>query len=268
MHQGVVQLRIDDLDVDRCKPEFIQGIIDQLEAIGIDWDFGPKSLSEHQNKFSQPLKFDGYLSTLESRLQKGERIFSCECTRKMLSQSGESGPYPGNCRDKGIPLAQDGVSWRILLHTDTITNFEDHTYGRYEVDLAKVSGDYIVRRKDGIPAYHLVSLIEDLEGSIDLIVRGEDLLESTATQLDLAKRLGIDSFGQSRFLHHPVLVRPDGTKLSKSRNDPALSPSELAKPSTRKQLFAEYLRWAGLGMRAQPNTANEILELVLKSSAE
>ena len=104
------------------------------------------------------------------------------------------------------------------------------------------------------------------------MIRGEDLLESTATQLDLAKRLNLEQFGKARFLQHSLLSDEKGQKLSKSRGSFALLAKDLAEDSTRKRVFTEYLKWAGLKMRAQsknqpkaqPETANEILELFLE----
>jgi glutamyl/glutaminyl-tRNA synthetase len=144
------------------------------------------------------------------------QVFACTCSRKQIAAESPDGQYPGTCLLKDIPLDTPGASWRLMTMPGTIVRFTDRLAGDYTADLYEVARHFIVRRKEGIPAYHIASLTDDVDFGINLIVRGADLLESTASQLYLAHILQWQSFEEVRFIHHPLLNDGTGTKLSKS----------------------------------------------------
>lgn len=267
-NSGSVQLRIDDLDLGRSRPEFVEGIIEQLYALGIDWDLGPKDLESHQLEFSQPHRFTDYLERLRGMIEFHKIVYACKCSRKDWNPNGERIVYPGSCRTAGLEIEDTSLAWRLRTDSDSSSVcFSDLNQGEILFNLKNTVGDFIVKRKDQIPAYHLVSVLEDDANGIDFVVRGLDLTESTATQIFLSRKLGL-SFEHNRFLHHPLIVDRDGKKLNKSDGAKHLSPKELHSNSVRTKLFKEFKEWAGLGMRTTPSTATEMKDLILECSTE
>lgn len=211
---GVLKLRIDDLDGDRCRPEYIEDIFRQLDWLGLDWDEGPSGPDDFNRHHSQRLRMERYREVLEG-LRQGARLFTCTCSRKEIQRRSPNGLYPGTCRHL---THRSGASHavRIRVEPEAVLNVASQT-----VDLCRELGDFVVWRRDDRPAYQLASLADDLDDRINLIVRGEDLRISTGAQLFLAAKLGWEQFARARFIHHPLLFGPDGRKLSKS--DEALS---------------------------------------------
>jgi glutamyl-tRNA synthetase len=213
---GALKLRIDDLDGDRCKPEYIEDIFRQLDWLGLDWDEGPSGPDDFTRRYSQRLRMERYRGVLEGLRQRA-RLFACTCSRKEIQRRSPSGLYPGTCRHlshrSGAPHAL-----RILVEPEAVLEVASQT-----LDLSRELGDFVVWRRDERPAYQLASLVDDLDDRINLIVRGEDLRVSTAAQLYLAAKLGRDEFARARFIHHPLLFGPDGRKLSKSDDALALA---------------------------------------------
>lgn len=181
-------LRIDDLDADRKKPEYVQDIFDTLEWLKLDWDGSPVFQSAESQKLA-------YVNLLH-RLRERDLLFACQKSRRDLEPFG--GNYPVEFRAQNLHLDTPDVAWRIK----TPPHFP--------------LPDFVVRRRDGIPAYQVASLANDLQFGITHIVRGADLEASTAAQYHLAEVLSEDSFLNVRFLHHPLLLNKDGEKLSKS----------------------------------------------------
>jgi len=213
--KGTLRLRIDDLDAPRIRPEYLEDIFDTLKWLGISYAEGPEDCFAQQQRFSQQLRLDRYHDTLQQLVATGQ-VFACTCSRKQIAAESPDGQYPGTCLLKNIPLNTAGASWRLMTMPGTIVRFTDRLAGDYTADLYEVARHFIVRRKEGIPAYHIASLTDDVDFGINLIVRGADLLESTASQLYLAHILQWQSFKEIRFIHHPLLNDGTGTKLSKS----------------------------------------------------
>lgn len=211
---GVLKLRIDDLDGDRCRPEYIEDIFRQLDWLGLDWDEGPSGPDDFNRHHSQRLRMERYREVLEN-LRECAPLFACTCSRKEILQRSPSGLYPGTCRHLSH---RSGASHalRILVEPESVLEVACQT-----LDLSRELGDFVVWRRDDRPAYQLASLVDDLDDAINLIVRGDDLRVSSAAQLYLAAKLGRDEFSRARFIHHPLLFGPAGRKLSKS--DDALS---------------------------------------------
>jgi glutamyl/glutaminyl-tRNA synthetase len=190
---GTVSLRIDDMDANRSKPEYIQDIFESLEWLKLDYEFGPKSADDFIQNFSQQKRIEHYRQSLRKL-----DTYACNCSRKEIQELSTDGLYPKTCLNKNLTYEKDKTSLRIKA-----------------VDGVPL-GDFIIWRKDDLPSYQLVSLIEDSEANIDLIVRGEDLLNSTDAQIFLANQLSLSNFTEVKFVHHKLLVDSTGAKLSKS----------------------------------------------------
>ncbi|HVW63071.1 MAG TPA: glutamate--tRNA ligase family protein [Puia sp.] len=211
-----VLLRIDDLDRERVEERYVQDIFETLEFLGVPWDEGPRDVRDFGAKWSQIHRMKMYEDALQD-LRAAGILFACTCSRGQIARESADGIYPGTCRDKGISLDAQDVSWRI--RTDMLQELVVHGSGgevvRTQLDVTMQ--DFVVRKKDGYPAYQLTSILDDLYFGVDLIVRGQDLWPSTLAQLYLASFLpGGADFKKTRFYHHELLKDKDGGKLSKS----------------------------------------------------
>ena len=219
---GRMVLRIEDLDPRTQRPEVAAQLICDLAWLGLDWDEGPLYQHEHGEAYARAL------ASLASR----ELLYPCFCTRRELHAA--SAPhasdgtyvYPGTCRrlsreERAARLAEGKPHGLRLLVPDAesanaIIEFEDEVYGPQRQDLVREVGDILVERSDGVVAYQLACVVDDgLEG-VSLVVRGRDLLASCARQIYLQRLLG---FPEPRYLHIPMLVAPDGRRLSKRERD-------------------------------------------------
>jgi glutamyl/glutaminyl-tRNA synthetase len=218
---GHVALRIDDLDSTRFRPEYVQDIFDTLYFMGINYDEGPTRLDDFTQHHSQQNKTPQY-QVLIDRLACKQLVYACTCSRSQILASSPTGMYMRHCLEKQIPLYTHEAAWRVLVPEKETVIVKDMLLGDVEVLVGKAIPDFVLRRKDGIPAYQIASLADDLAMGINFIVRGKDLLESTAAQLFLAQRLGETEFVNVQFLHHPLLLNPQGYKLSKSKGDTSI----------------------------------------------
>ncbi len=198
-------LRIDDLDQTRCVPGMAGHIMRTLEAFGMHWDGRPAWQSRNQAAYQAALE----------RLRRDGRLYHCRCSRRQVAaaatRSGPEGPiYPGTCR--GLDLGPGpGRATRIRVD-DTPIRFEDGLFGPQTQNLSEWVGDFVVHRADGYFAYQLAVVVDDHLAGINQVVRGADLLASTARQLWLHDLLGQP---RPRHLHVPLVLGPDGKKLSK-----------------------------------------------------
>ena len=214
-------LRIDDLDSKRVRFDHIHDVFVSLEWLGVSWSKGPANEVELSDYWSQSHRIDCYNELILQLLNEGH-LYPCRCSRKEIEDRGGLGSLEHKCRDKSVDPSQSDVSWRIKLPENCVIEISDESRGTLNVDLNLEMPDFVIRRRDGIPSYQVASLADDLHFGIDLIVRGEDLLESTAAQLYLAKILEKSAFGSSTFIHHPLIMAFDGGKLSKSEGADAL----------------------------------------------
>lgn len=202
-HRGQWLLRIEDIDTPRVVAGADTIIKQQLQALGMQWDAPPEwqsqRLSLYQSAFEQ--------------LQAHGHVYGCACTRRMLV----GGPYPGTCRS-GLEPGQSPRAWRLRVPGGTET-FIDRWYGAQSQDVSREVGDFILRRADGLWAYQFVVVVDDGLQRITDVVRGADLLGSTARQRMLARLLG---YTPPRAMHIPLLCDPQGRKLSKQNHAPAL----------------------------------------------
>ncbi|WP_298707381.1 glutamate--tRNA ligase family protein [Chitinophaga sp.] len=212
-----ILLRIDDLDRDRLRPEYVADIFDTLEFMDIPWHQGPRSPDDFYTHWSQSLRTESYNSLLNS-LREGSHVFACDCSRSQLL----NGIYPGTCRHKNIPLDQPGVAWRLKTNPDARIAIRSLGPAIPPMSLPPSMYDFVVRKKNGDPAYQLASVADDLHFGITHAVRGNDLLPSSLGQLYLASLLPPNGFADTIFWHHPLLEGPSGHKLSKSAGDTSI----------------------------------------------
>jgi glutamyl/glutaminyl-tRNA synthetase len=208
-HGAKILLRIDDLDRARVSPEYLTDIFDTLRFLEIPWDEGPQDVADFEARFSQIHRMHLYNDALE-QLAAGGFVFSCICSRKQLNEAGEC-----SCFEKQIPLNTPDASWRLYTG-DALLKIKSYNGAMIHTQLPAEMENFIVRKKDGFPAYQLTSVIDDLFYGVDLIVRGEDLWPSTLAQIQLAKLLNKPAFNEVVFYHNPLLLEPSGEKLSKS----------------------------------------------------
>lgn len=202
-HKGQWRIRIDDLDMPRVVPGAAETILRQLEACALHWD-GPITYQSQHG--------DAYRAAFEA-LRANGRLYPCGCTRKDLADAPRaidgSRHYPGTCRN-GLPEGKTARAWRYRTE-ETIT-FTDAIQGTLRENLPRDLGDFIVWRADGIPAYQLAVVVDDALLGVTHVVRGADLLGSTARQIALARALDLPV---PQYAHVPVALAPNGQKLSK-----------------------------------------------------
>lgn len=207
-------LRIDDLDADRSRPEYLEDIFTSLAWLGISWDEGPTDPGDHQHKWSQTHRIDRYLGIAEQLMRAGH-LYACTCSRRQHRDLTEGGRVC-TCRAADLPFDGRDATWRLYVPPATRVHVPEMFGAGVKIDLAGEMGDVVLRQRDGRPAYQLASLADDVDRGISIIVRGEDLLPSTACQLHIAGLLGLDLFSNARFVHHPLVRDAAGAKLSKS----------------------------------------------------
>lgn len=256
-HARIV-LRIDDLDRQRAQPEYIQDIFDTLDFLEIPWHEGPRDLQEFEQQYSQVHRMDLYNEALMKLRDQGA-LFACDCSRTKIQQADAAGGYTGHCRERGLSPDAPETSWRLRT-TDSIPLVVNTLAEPITALLPREQQDFIVRKKDGFPAYQLASLIDDRYFDIDLVVRGTDLWPSTLAQLYLANVLGMDRFAGCTFHHHALLAAPGGKKLSKSAG--ATSVQYLRKAGkTPAEIYTLLAQQAGVGehVRTWKELGNRVL---------
>ncbi len=206
---GRVVLRIEDHDRTRSRPEFETQILEDLEWLGCVADVQAPRQSERGPRYAEAL----------GRLGDAGLVYPCACSRKSIaeivgSNEGEA-RYPGTCRGLEIDGAIHAAR-RILLASERVT-FTDLRLGPVEQVPADVSGDILARDRHGHWTYQFAVVVDDLDQGIDLVIRGEDILASTGRQIQIGRLLGRGI--PPSYLHHPLILRPDGIKLSKANRD-------------------------------------------------
>lgn len=246
--QGIVALRIDDLDNARFRPEYLHDIFDTLHFMGLDYDEGPRNPKDFQENYSQLLRLPAYQEQLDKLVQQG-MVYACPCSRSQINALSPQGLYPLTCRHAQLPLNTPNAAWRVRIPEGTVIRFEDQLLGTCTLPLALDMPDFVVRRKDAIPAYQIASIADDLAMGVNLIVRGEDLLLSTAAQLYLAQHTGATAFTEAAFVHHP-LISAEGGKLSKSHDSLSLGAMRKAGLTSQQlwQKLAALLGWHNAGI--------------------
>ena len=248
---GEFVLRIEDLDPDRSRAEYAEAIRDDLRWLGLDWDREMPLQSTQTPVYAEQFE----------RLRKRGLIYPCFCTRNELHAA--SAPhasdgtllYAGTCRNltpAQIASQTRKPAWRIRVPEETIS-FRDGVFGAVTQNLATACGDFILRRSDGVYAYQLAVVCDDALGGITQVVRGCDLLPSTPRQIWLGRELG---FVQPAYYHVPLLVAPDGRRLSKRERD--LDMGHLRRRYTPEQLTGRLVFLAGLRQKDAAVTPGEL----------
>lgn len=207
---GTLHLRIDDLDRARLRPAYLDNIFRVIDWLGIDYDHGPTGPDDFLRHHSQLLHLPDYNRVLRRLALQPGLVHASQRTRT-------GGP------DAPVSLETPGASWRAHVPASTEIRFDDAWQGETLVPLGALMPDFVIRKKDGVAAYQVASVVDDLRLGTTLIVRGLDLQPSTAAQLWLAAQLSeTAAFSASRmhFYHHPLLTNEAGQKLSKSQQLP------------------------------------------------
>ncbi|WP_252791066.1 glutamate--tRNA ligase family protein [Mucilaginibacter flavidus] len=211
-----ILLRIDDIDQARANKQYIQDIFDTLNFLEIPWDEGPRNVKEFEDSYSQVHRLGLYNEAFE-RLRGNGAVYACTCSRSQLNTS------VCNCKNKVLTDDIINASWRL----DTSGNLplSVKSYNGETVTAASPAEmeNFVIKRKDGLPAYQLTSVIDDLFYGVDLVVRGEDLWPSTLAQHQLSLALGEEIFAEIAFYHHPLLMEAPGKKLSKSAGSTSIN---------------------------------------------
>ena len=245
---GQMILRMEDLDTQRTSAEFAQILREDLLWLGLDWDV------ETDPQSRRSAVYDRYF---EKMMDEG-LLYPCYCTRSQLH--GVNAPhlsdgtyvYPGTCRHLQNPPADRKPAWRVMV-PDKVWSFEDRVQGHYELNLATDCGDMVVRRADGVYVYQLAVTVDDGEAGVTEVVRGMDLLSSGPRQMYLQELLG---FSHPEYGHVPMLLAPDGRRLSKRDRD--LDLGELRKHMAPEALIGNLAHAAGLTEKFEPVSAREL----------
>ena len=241
---ALLRLRIDDADVFRARPEYLHDIFETLHWLGIEWTEGPHDAEDHTAHHSQALRDARYRETIGRLIATGA-VFACNCSRREILLASPNGQYPGTCFGKRIPLDTPDTALRLYTPPDAVVRLDDVLLGREVLYPHILAPHPILRRRDGLPAYHVASLADDLDFGITHIVRGEDLLTSTAVQLFISQSLGGTAFDSATFYHHPLLKHGDGEKLSKSAGSTSLRLMRETgdTPAEVYRRFSQWMAW-------------------------
>lgn len=206
--QGYWHVRIEDIDPPREVSGASADILQTLEAYGLHWDGDVIYQSQRSELYEQVL----------SELNKQQLSYACQCTRKIIKQSG--GTYLGTCRHKQLPLHDHALRINLSKLSAPVTYFYDQLQGQQYFNQQQAQEDFIIKRKDGLYAYNLAVVIDDIEQGISEIVRGADLLDTTGKQLSLYRLLDAP---EARYIHLPIAVMAPGKKLSKQNHALAIN---------------------------------------------
>lgn len=226
-NRGKLWLRFDDIDRERCSSVYAENTRTVLRHLGLHWD------EEYSNQIQRIEEYRSFLKELPH--------YVCNCSRQDIWQRTGAHHYDGNCRELGHNFIRKESTIRFL-HPDG------------------PAGDFVLWRKEDIPSYHLTSILDDQRMGVNLIVRGEDLRESTELQKVLSTCLPGDPLFKVHFIHHPILLSSAGEKLSKSRGHGELQ-ELLNKGVASKDIYRELSKRVGL---SSPISSVKDLQLILR----
>ena len=253
---GRMVLRLEDLDPDRCRQEYCDQVMEDLEWLGLDWDGEPVYQSRRTAAYEAAFR----------GLEERGLIYPCYCTR--AERLAASAPhrsdglqvYDGRCARLTAAERKEleklrRPAWRVRVPEKTIS-FCDLRYGKYSEDLKRDCGDFIVRRSDGVYAYQLAVVVDDAMMGVTQVVRGSDLLSSTPRQLWLQEALGLP---HPEYGHLPLLLAQGGRRLAKRDRD--LELGELRQRYTAPELVGDLAHAAGLIDRREAISPQELVPL-------
>ena len=206
-------MRIEDLDRARVRPEFEKALLEDMTWFGLRWDEGP---------FRQSERRESYLAAWK-KLRESGVIYPCGCSRRDLLTAAaaphaedEEPLYPGTCRPARLTMPNEkrptGCNWRFRVPQGEVLEFSDQLFGPQRAVAGKDFGDFVVWRKDDVPAYQLAVVVDDAGMGVTEVVRGADLLLSTFRQLLLYRAL---SLAPPEFCHVPLVLDSSGKRLAK-----------------------------------------------------
>ena len=248
---GELVLRMEDLDTQRTSEEFAQVLREDLRWLGLDWD------RETPPQSARSKVYDRYFDLLDQQ----QLLYPCYCTRSQLHSvnaphlSDGTYVYPGTCRNltpEQRTASGRKPAWRVMV-PDRLWQFTDLVQGDYSCNLATDCGDMVVRRADGVYVYQLAVTVDDGEAGVTEVVRGMDLMSSAPRQMYLQELFG---FPHPRYAHVPMLLAPDGRRLSKRDRD--LDLGVLRQRITPEELIGILAYSAGLLDKPEPICAAEL----------
>lgn len=267
---GQIVLRMEDIDPERSRPEYADAIMGDLRWLGLDWDEGP-DLGGPCGPYEQSRRLERYAAAIDALTAAG-RVYPCFCTRKELRElasaphaappllAGDGSPaYPGTCRNlapgQQAELLRQGRKPALRLRCDdTALAFDDHAAGPQRLTLAQCGGDFALRRSDGVVAYQLAVVVDDIAMNVSQVVRGDDILTSTPRQLFLYRLLNA---APPRYAHLPLVLDAQGERLAKRHQ--ALTLAELRAAGVSPGAVVGYLAWrAGLQHAPHKRSAAEL----------
>jgi glutamyl-tRNA synthetase len=249
---GTHVLRVEDLDAPRVVAGSDARIQDDLRWLGLDWDEGPIRQSARSALYEEAI----------AKLAAKGLVYPCDCSRAEIARvasaphPGEDVLYPGLCRELDpARVMKRSPALRVRVPGVTIV-YEDSVVGTVRQDLAREVGDFVLRRGDGVFAYQIAVIVDDLEMGITDVVRGADLVASTPRQIWLARALGAN---EPRYTHLPLVVAADGSRLEKRTRGATVR--ELREKAVSAESIVGHLAFGlGLAPTAAPASARAIVE--------
>jgi glutamyl-tRNA synthetase len=257
---GRIILRIEDLDQARTVKNAEEGIVRDLQWLGLDWD-NPLTPDYFQSN-----RFDRYHAAIEELRARG-LLYECYCSRKELREiaSAPHGPtgarYPGTCRDltdaqRAERAAQKAPALRFRVEPGTLIRFHDLIAGDVAEDVGDVAGDFIIARADGVPSYQLAVVLDDIAMGITHVLRGDDLLDSTPRQILLFNTFNA---APPTYAHVPLILAPDDKRLAKRHG--SISLAELRDAGHSAEEVVGWLAWScGLLPKPESCRAEELVK--------
>ncbi|MEI6739015.1 MAG: glutamate--tRNA ligase family protein [Gemmatimonadaceae bacterium] len=282
---GAVVLRLEDHDRTRCRPEYEEALLEDLDWLGFVPDISSTAsfrADREAHAMRQSNHGARYLDALQT-LEPHGRVYPCDCSRRRIAAASDGTLGTADATDDGAPVLSDASEalrypgWcahasrspdstparRVRMAPGTET-FADLRLGRITQEPAAQCGDLLVRDRLGQWTYQFAVVVDDLAHEIDVIIRGEDLLASTGRQLRLRRLLG--GTATLHTVHHPLVRRPDGTKLSKANHDTAIRDWR-ARGMSAAEVIGAAAHAVGLQPTAAPRNASAVAALFHVASA-
>ena len=255
---GVVRLRIEDIDSPRIKPGSPEQALDNLRWLGLDWDGEIVTQTERLPLYEAAL----------DELKRRELVYPCTCSRGDIAAAAsaphadhEAPTYPGTCAHRraadAAKLSKEGKPFAWRFRVTGSPAFTDVFAGEQNIDLHKLGGDFVVWKNAGTPAYQLAVVVDDAEMGVTEAIRGDDLIPSTPRQLLLYRALGL---APPAFGHIPLVVGEDGRRLAKRHGDTRLA--ALRDAGVKPEALVGLLAWScGWLAKPEPIDAHELLPM-------
>ena len=263
-------LRIEDLDTPRVVAGSRERIVEDLAWLGLHHDEGPGNARQPHGPYEQSARSPLYAAAIDELRRKG-LVYLCDCSRKEIAAAASQSPvteasaphggelrYQGTCRDKSQErtLRRD-PSLRLRVPEGATVRFHDKLMGAQLEDVAQEVGDFVLQRADGLYSYQLAVSVDDWAMEIDLVVRGADLLRSTARQRLLLALLGAVAIPE--YMHIPMVVAPDGGRLEKRTRAPSVRVLR-ERGVAAERVLGHLAHGLGIQSRATPVTAQSLSE--------